>query len=165
MQMGDTIERLMKWMEDIGKEDKTKIPTIIKGMKNMLQEICMDSASKGDIATVSLFKPWGIRNSLPVCESAAASGRLELCKMLATSREKVNIMAVVAARRGHTDVVKHMLDNGCDIVHMVADSAVEYAQLDVVSLLLSHGYNDKRRMSVMAERHGHHDVTSVLKRE
>jgi hypothetical protein len=160
--MKKVVDKVFGWIEEMGIEDSSLIPYIIQRMRKCLETICEKKAMNGDNEAVLYFTPWSIRSSLRICEISASTNNIDLCRILSTSRERMNIMAIIAARKGYTDIVRHMVEKGCDMISMVADAACENGYADIVSLVLSHGHDDKVRMMAIAEKNKHHHIVTMI---
>lgn len=128
----------------------------------VLQHLCVLAAEKGDVKTVSLFKPWDIRSSMAVLEAAAKNGRVELCKILSFMPHRINIIAIIATRWGHIEVVREMLDKGCDELDRIAEVAVECNRIDVIRLLLDRGYENRKYILGVAQKYNNTEIVFMM---
>lgn len=168
MTMGteDSIDRLLIWLEDIGKkaievEDTNSMDTLLHNTREMLERLCTKAAEKGDVKMVSKFRPWNIRSSLSIADTAARCGHIHLCEILATMQHRIDIMAVVGARWGQTKVVEMMLDKGCEYLDKVAEVACQTGHIEIVRLLIRRGYRNTRLISNVAMEHDHMDIVAI----
>lgn len=162
----DTSDRLFTWIEELGKKaiqerDIDGLSKLLEQNRQMLLRLCSDAASTGDRNLVAKFRPWNIRTSLSVIETAARHGHVELCQLYSTMQHRIDIMAIVAARWGHTKIVEMMLDKGTEQQDRILRVACETGRVDVVKLLIDRGYNNRALIALLGERHGHIEIIAL----